>query len=433
MSNCKSCIFYKHPLSTPMIFLNNLKILAPFILALAIPFSRSAADISIILFALAFLAKSYLEDNWDWVNEKWFQAALIFFIYCIFINSSLSIDSFESLKYSIYFLRWPLFAIACAYWIFSDLRSIKIFFNVIAIAVIFLIFDTWYQYFLGSDIFGREIFAADRLTGPFRRPYVGMWITKLILLPLFTFVLFDNYRKYLDSKFFYISLTIFACLFFATIFITGERMALIMSTLSIIILLAGLTFSNYVSFNKVIVIFIMIILVSIFFLIIYPDQYDRAINSTLHKIINWKSSDYGIVWKSAYDVWMEAPYFGTGLHQYRDACAQLGIYGNVDQAVGPGVCFHPHNISMQLLSETGLFGFSLFFIMVAYISFNILENSFNSKEWLTFFLMLNIIVATFLPIQSNTDFFSNKYSSLVWLLIGVSLAVKRLKNQSTNT
>ena len=410
-----------------MILLNNLKILAPFILALAVPLSRSTADISIILFALAFLAKSYLDDNWHWTNEKWFKAALVFFIYCVFINSSLSINSFESLKYSLFFLRWPLFAVACAYWIFTDLKSIKIFFAVIAIVVIFLIIDTWYQFFLGFDIFGREIYGSDRLTGPFRRPYVGMWITKLILFPLFIFVLFDKYQKYLNSKFFYIFLTIFVCLFFSTIFITGERMALIMSLLSIIIIMLGLNFSKYISFSKSILIFFLLILISIFFLIVSPDQFDRSIHSSLFKIINWKNSDYGLVWRSAYDVWMESPFFGAGLHQYRDACAQLGIYGNVDQPISGGVCFHPHNISMQLLSETGFIGFSLFFIMVLYISLNILENGFNKKEWLTFFLMLNVIVATFLPIQSNTDFFSNKYSSIVWLLIGVSLAVKRLK------
>ena len=47
----------------------------------------------------------------------------------------------------------------------------------------------------------------------------------------------------------------------------------------------------------------------------------------LDKIINWKTSDYGLVWKSAYDVWQEAPLFGAGLHKYREACELLGIYG----------------------------------------------------------------------------------------------------------
>ena len=54
---------------------------------------------------------------------------------------------------------------------------------------LFLIFDTWYQYVMGHDIFGVEKYNDTRLTGPFRRPFIGMWITKLIILPLFTYSL----------------------------------------------------------------------------------------------------------------------------------------------------------------------------------------------------------------------------------------------------
>jgi len=296
--------------------------------------------------------------------------------------------------------------------------------------VSFLIFDTWYQFFLGYDIFGREIYSEynlERLTGPFRRPYVGMWITKLIILPLFFFVFLEKYHKFLDSKYFFYFFILFLCIFFSTIFITGERMALIMSLLQIFIIVVGLFLSKYISIYRILIIFILFFFIFTFFFFLYPDHFERAISSSLYKIINWKISDYGMVWRSAYDVWMESPLFGAGLHQYRDACSQLGFYGNVDSPISSGVCFHPHNLSMQLLSETGVIGFILFFIMVFYIAENIFERSFKKKEWLTFSLMLTTIVASFLPIQSNTDFFSNKYSSIVWLLIGVSLALVKIK------
>jgi len=132
-----------------------------------------------------------------------------------------------------------------------------------------------------------------------------------------------------------------------------------------------------------------------------------------------------LVWKSAFDVWQESPWFGAGLHKYREACGLLGTYGTVDNPIGSGVCFHPHNISMQLLSETGIVGFILFFTMVVSLSIRLLKGSFVKKDWLLYFLTLNVLVACFLPIQSNTDFFSNKYSSLVWLLVGFSLGLCR--------
>ena len=413
-----------------MNFFINLKNIIPFLLPFAIPFSRSIADITIILIALAFLCKSYFENDWHWAGETWFKMACVFVVYCIFINSSLSINPTESLKYSIYFLRWPLFALALTYWLFTDLQSLKKFLYVMTFVALFLIFDTWYQYVMGHDIFGVEKFGDTRLTGPFRRPYIGMWLTKLIILPLFIFTVMKKYGDLLRHKYLALTLFIFLGIYILTIFITGERMAFLMALLSISVILLGLIANKNISIFKGLFLFILLSLTTYFFAIANPEQSQRSITSTLEKIINWKTSDYGLVWKSAYDVWQEAPLFGAGLHKYREACELLGTYGTTNNPIGAGVCFHPHNITMQLLSETGVVGFVLFFSMVITLSIGMLKEYFLNKSWLIFFLSLNVLLACFLPIQSNTDFFSNKYSSLVWLLVGVSLAVSRyLKNK----
>ena len=413
-----------------MNFFINLKNVIPFLLPFAIPFSRSIADITIILIALAFLCKSYFENDWRWAGETWFKMACVFVAYCVFINSSLSINPTESLKYSIYFLRWPLFALALTYWLFTDLQSLKKFLYVMTFVALFLIFDTWYQYVLGHDIFGVEKFGNTRLTGPFRRSYIGMWLTKLIILPLFIFTIMKKYEGLLRHKYLALTLFIFLGIYLLTIFITGERMAFLMALLSIFVILLGLIANKNISIFKGLFLFISLSLTTYFFAIANPEQSQRAIFSSIDKIINWKTSDYGLVWKSAYDVWQEAPLFGAGLHKYREACELLGTYGTTNNPIGAGVCFHPHNITMQLLSETGVVGFVLFFSMVITLSIGMLKEYFLNKSWLIFFLSLNVLLACFLPIQSNTDFFSNKYSSLVWLLVGVSLAVSRyLKNK----
>lgn len=408
-----------------MQFFKTLKNIIPFILPFAIPFSRTSADICVVLIAILFLFKSYFENEWNWIKESWFKFALIFFIYCIFINSPLSIDSFTSLQYSIFFIRWPLFALALGYWILNDIKSLKNFLFVSSFVFLFLIFDTWYQYIFGVDIFGLEKPNSLRLTGPFSGPHIGMWLTKLMVLPIFIFIIIKRYKSFLKNRFSSLIIFVFFAVFFLTIFITGERMALLMSILSIFTILLGLFFSKNISILKMIY-FLFFISISIYlFSIIDPDQTYRAITSTISKITNWTNSDYGIVWKSAFDVWLEYPWFGAGLHKYREACGLLGIYGTFENPIGAGVCFHPHNISMQLLSETGIVGFILFFAMVIALSIRLLKDSFMKKDWLLYFLILNVLIACFLPIQSNTDFFSNKYSSLVWLLVGVSLGLCR--------
>ena len=423
-----------------MNFFQALKNIIPFLLPFAIPFSRSSADICVVLIAFLFLCKSYFENEWGWVKDVWFKFALIFFLYCIFINTPLSIDSFTSLKYSIFFLRWPIFALALGYWILNDLKSLKNFLVTLLFVCLFLIFDTWYQYFLGVDIFGIEpLFYSPektglaRLTGPFSGPHVGMWLTKLIILLIFLFIIIKKYKNFLKNKFSPLTFFIFFGIFFLTIFITGERMALLMSILSILTILLGLILSKNISALNTLFFLLSIFIIIYFFSITDPAQTSRAINSTIQLIINWRDSSYGIVWKSAFDVWMESPWFGVGLHKYREACGLLGIYGTFDNAIRPGVCFHPHNISMQLLSETGIVGFILFFTMVISLSFRLLKDSFIKKDWLLYFSILNVLVACFLPIQSNTDFFSNKYSSLVWLLVGVMLGLCRYIESTKNS
>ena len=407
-----------------MQFFQSLKNIIPFLLPFAIPFSRSVADICIVLIAVLFLCKSYFENEWNWTKEVWFKFALIFFLYCIFINTPLSIDSFTSLQYSIFFIRWPLFALALGYWILNDFKSLKNFLVVTLFVTLFLILDTWYQYILGVDIFGLEKHNATRLTGPFSGPHIGMWLTKLIILPIFLFTIIQKYKNFLKSKFSPLTFFIFFVVFFLTIFITGERMAFLMSILSIFTILLGLNLSKNISIFKIVFFLFLISILIYIFSIIDSKQTQRIIYSSIHMTTNISDSGYGVIWKNALDVWLDSPWFGAGLHKYREACGIL-VYGSSEIRIRPGVCFHPHNISLQLLAETGIFGFILFFTMVISLSIRLLKESFITKDWLLYFLIINVLIACFFPIQSNTDFFSNKYSSLVWLLVGVMLGLCR--------
>ena len=82
----------------------------PYLLPLLLVFSRSLADITIVLISILFLYHSYTKIGWHWVKEKWFCFALIFTIYCLTINSAMSIDPTETLAYWLFFFR--IFTIA---------------------------------------------------------------------------------------------------------------------------------------------------------------------------------------------------------------------------------------------------------------------------------------------------------------------------------
>ena len=407
--------------------LEKIKNYFPYFLPLLLIFSRAVADTTIVIISILFLYYSFKQIGWGWVKQKWFLFAIFFSAYCLTINSALSIDSAETFAYAFFFLRWPIFSMALAYWILSDLKSLKKFLISLTLLLLFIIFDTWWQFFFDQDIFGFEKYSGNRLTGPFKgNPEVGTWLAKLILLPPLLLILYDKYKLQIHQNYFTYAFFIISTIVFLTIFITGERMQLLLILSSILIFFFGLISEKIFSLKKISLLLILSISIILFFAINFPETTQRAFFSTIEKIINWRSSDYGLVWQSAYDVWMQSPLFGVGLHKYREACVNLGIYGTSHMnAIGSGVCSHPHNISLQLLSETGIFGFMIFYLMVFYLTISSLKKYFKNSLWLSFALTFNIIFTCFLPIASSTSFFSNKYGAIIWLLIGVMLAVNR--------
>jgi len=407
--------------------LTKLKNYFPYLLPLLLIFSRAIADITIVLISILFFYYSFKKIGWGWLKEKWFFFALFFSAYCLTINSALSIDSAETFAYAFFFLRWPIFSMALAYWILSDLRSFKKFIISLTLLLLFIIFDTWWQFFFEQDLFGFEKFNENRLTGPFKdNPEVGTWLAKLVLLPPLLLILYDKYKLQIHQNYLTYAFFIISTIVFLTIFITGERMQLLLILASILIVFFGLISEKIFSLKKISFLLLISISVILIFSTTFPETTQRAFYSTIEKIINWRSSDYALVWQSAYDVWMQSPLFGVGLHKYREACVNLGIYGTSHlNAIGSGVCFHPHNISLQLLSETGIFGFIIFYLMVFYLAISSLKIYFKNSLWLSFALTFNIIFTCFLPIASSTSFFSNKYGAIIWLLIGVMLAVNR--------
>jgi O-antigen ligase len=406
----------------------NIKNYLPYLLPFLLVFSRSLADITIVLISFLFLYHSYKNIGWRWIKEKWFCYALIFTIYCLTINSAISIKPTETLAYSLFFIRWPIFAMALSYWILNDIQSLKKFLVSMTIVLFFIIFDTWWQFIFDQDIFGFEKYSADRLTGPFKNnPHVGAWIAKLVLLPPMLLILYkklklQHYKIHLTYTFFLVS-----SILFLSVFITGERMALLLILANIFIIFIGVVFDKMFSKKRMVILLLISFCGILYFANTFPDTTQRAYFSSVEKIFNWRTSDYGLVWQSAYDVWMQSPVFGVGLHKYREACENLGTYGSSYlNAIGGGVCFHPHNISLQLLSETGIVGFILFYIMVCVLALSSLKTFYIKKLWLSFALVFNIIFTCFLPIATNTSFFANKYGAIVWLLIGVMLSTNRL-------
>jgi len=389
-----------------------------YLLPILLIFSRSAADITIVTIGFIFLYRSYKLQDWKWLSEKWFLCSLIFVSYLLFINTPMSINTKGSLFYSLAFIRWPLFAMALSYWLLKSQINQKKLLWVMAVTLAFIAFDTWWQYFFRVDIFGYLPLQGDRLTGPFRtnNSVPGIFLGRLVFILLYIGILFTPFNNP-KKKILLILLIISVMLL--TVFITGERMALILALSGSILSLLAL-YLEYPNYRRIISLscFSLIGIVAVLafnFTIIF----ERQVIGIVDKLSNFYSSDYGIVFQSAYKVWMQSPIFGVGIHQYRLECLALDL-----KNTSSGVCTHPHNISFELLSETGIIGFLLYYLMIVSIGITALKNHFIQRKWLYFFFGFTLLFVSFFPLIGGMSLFNNWIASTIWFFAGWVLALK---------
>jgi len=401
---------------------NNFKYLLPISLPILLIFFRGIADVTVLLIGLIFLYQSYKSNNWQWVKQQWFIFSLIFWLYLLLINTPLSIDSSESAFYSLAFIRWPLFAMAISMWLLNNNISQKYFLISLVATLFFISLDVWWQYFFQYDFFGnpKYSFNPERLTGPFRdNPMPGIFLARYLFLILYLgFFLKCLKSPVKNITYIFLILTFGA----STIFITGERMAFLIFIVGSVLISLGLIL-HFKQFKK----YIALGLISIFgfitlFSFSFPETFYRTITSLIYKLQHFSNSDYMLVFNSAYAVWLDSPIFGVGIHQYREACIALGFWGT-----GGGVCFHPHNISLELLSETGITGFILYYSIIISVAFSIVRNFLHQKNWLLLFLSLTLLFVSFFPLIGGMSLFNNWIGAIIWLFVGWTLAVSNKK------
>jgi len=391
--------------------------LAPYLLPFSLAFSRTIAEASLLLIVILFLIKSFKEKDFQWLKIGWVRYFLIFIFYLIFLNSPFSFNIKDLFIYSIEFIRWPIFSIALSYWIFTNTKSFeKLFVSILIMLLIFLLL-MWYQFiFDPQGLFGLSTNKHGRLTVPFSNNVIpGRIITlfTFILLPIYIFLNKKNNQK--SSTF-----TIFLIIFIGLIstLITGERMSFLIFLSSFIIFLLAIFLDNKKN------IYFLIIICSISFISIFlfkelsPTTYERAINSTIEKIINLPNSDYGIVFNTSIEKWKNNFFLGGGLHQFKNINPTQG-YGVMEG----WVIYHAHNLPLNLLVEIGFIGLILFYLLI----FKIIKLNYDRlkarKESFLFVLTLIIFYINFFPLHSHFKLSHNWINALIWFSIGITLAI----------
>lgn len=387
----------------------------PLLLPWLLLFTKVLADGAVVIIGLLFLYKTLLDGNWHWAKTTWFRLGLAFWLYLLIINVPLSVDTTGSLFKALAFMRWPLFAAGLGYWLLGNPTNQKRFLVSLMIVSAFIVFDTWWQFLYGQDLFGIEKFSSDRLTGSFQKPVPGIMMLRIFFILLYIVFIFRAFQSVGRQAICALLMVVCGTLF---IFITGERMAFLLFVTGSALVFIGFWLQNP-KHNSLFFGGIAIVVIStIVLMFAEPDMAQRTVYSIFGKLGNFWQSDYGMVFKSAIAVWHHYPIFGSGMDTYRDVCTNLNLLAQSGME-----CTHAHNLYLQIAAETGLVGLGLFMVFIVSIFHTATRPFIRQRNWFMASLAFTVLYVSFWPLIGGISILNNWVAALVWTGVGWTLSM----------
>jgi O-antigen ligase len=222
----------------------------------------------------------------------------------------------------------------------------------------------------------------------------------------------------------------FIIFYLIAVFLSGDRMPFIM-TIGTFLLIFFFLKNFKLNLSVALIIFVIFFTFQLKNNNYFFDRYnffikeilpiEKKINDTAEKK-NFFDSQWGAHFLTGYEIFKNNHYFGIGLKQFKVECSS-NIYENIDSNFRSGRCSsHPHNLYVEMLSETGIISTLIFVSLIIYFFIRCLKVLFNknikpyynSYEYVIFVSFFVVNVFTFFPIRSSGSFFSNFAGSLIW-------------------
>ncbi len=378
---------------------------------------NSPADIGICLVGILFLYESIVTRDWRWIRQPWIYCLGILFLYMCARSLFTPVPE-DAFSRSLTFLRYPLFAIAMSCWVWRMPEMHRTLFFSLATSIIFLFFDCFLQYAVGYDVIGRAAvdtsLPSQRLTGPFSAPKVGIhlvWMTFPVLAVIVSHSALSLKRR--DN----IIGILFVMLFLTVIFITGERMAFLLTLFG-----CAIFFIAYPPLRKGFTVMLLFGMLTISLFAQYnPALVTRQYFSTVDTIHQTKESAYGQIWKSSLRMWEAYPLFGVGPKHFRHYCPEER-FGDIKNH--PERCnLHPHQLYLEWAVETGAVGLMLFIAMISAMLTPVLLCYKRLKQNPLYAGLLIAMILRLWPFSTAISFFANWSAIPFWFIAGWLLAI----------
>ncbi|MBL18714.1 MAG: ligase [Flavobacteriaceae bacterium] len=377
-------------------------LLGPFFLLI----ERSPADLWLSILALAFAVRSLCHRDGAWLSHGWVRAAFIFWFVCL-LSASFSITPAYALGEAMSWFRFPLFAMAAAFWLGRDKRLLYA-----------MLLSSGFGMMLMTGILTAEMLIegqkGGRLTWPYGDLVPGNYLAKAGL-PAFCVMVALAVSARGKTIFLMGTLASFSL---ALSVLTGERINLIIRLCAGF--MAGISWRfTWRKFVLVCVISIVVVL-SVFAL--QGSVEGRFTTAILHDLPTGASSDYYRVMGGGVMAFFDAPLLGIGTANYRELCANILAEGSAFRCDN-----HPHNFYIQMLAETGILGFAAGLFMISAMIMSLFRAGRANKQNVVAATAYIVPLGLFFPLQSTADFFGQWNNIFLWSAVALSMAAVNLR------
>ncbi len=300
--------------------------------------------------------------------------------------------------------------------------------------------DSLFQYFMGYNVLGFE-YKKPRVSSFFGNELIlGGYVKSL--LPIVVGYFLITYRKKTLLHNVFIFLIILCSILM--IIMSGERTAV----LQILIFFSILHLAIGIKKKSLNILFISILTLSMLTILLNENFRHRLVRDTLvhigfnddkERTFFYISPVHSSYYQAAFKMFNENKLIGVGPKNYRNVCniekyrvlnkralERNSESDEINNNHYHNTCnTHPHNFYLQILSETGIFGFTILISFFTYITYKILSfiyfyNLKNEQNLNIFvFLMYLSIFINIFPLAPSGSFFSTYLGVLLFLPLSI--------------